>query len=325
MKGVIAMRNFFASIPIPAAGVALGFAALGNLLRDTSNNLYEICGLLSAIFLLSVLGKLLLSFDEFVNDFKNPVMAGVSATVCMSVMQLATYIHPSLPQLAISVWWLGLLSHIALILFYTKEFLFRFKLDEVFPTYFITYVGIVVAALTSPTFQMETIGLAALAFGIAAYALTFIAVTWRYSRHAVPEAVKPLFCIYTAPMSLSLAGYMAVVEFKSVMLMAVMQILAQIIFVVVLTQLPGLLRLSFYPSYAAFTFPFVITATALKGFVQHLQAEQLYTNLIAPLQFIVTFETVLAAGLVAYTALHYANFIAIQNRREEECYAPQEQ
>ena len=51
-----------------------------------------------------------------------------------------------------------------------------------------------------------------------------------------------------------------------------MLVLAQALFAVVLSRLPVLLRLRFYPSYAAMTFPFVITATALGKALAFFQA-----------------------------------------------------
>ena len=47
-------------------------------------------------------------------------------------------------------------------------------------------------------------------------------------------------------MSLSLAGYLACVADKSLIMIVIMQILAQGLFVAVLTQMPKLLKLKFY-------------------------------------------------------------------------------
>ena len=104
------------------------------------------------------------------------------------------------------------------------------ELKNVFPTFFIAYVGIVVASVTAPAFGYFTLGYYIFWFGFVAYMLLLALVTYRYLHHPIPEAAKPLICIYTAPMSLSLAGYFAVVPDKNFLLITVMQIAAQGLF-----------------------------------------------------------------------------------------------
>ena len=140
------------------------------------------------------------------------------------------------------------------------------------------------------------------------YMILFALVTIRYcSKHAIAEPAKPLFCIYTAPMSLSLAGYLACVADKSLIMIVIMQILAQGLFVAVLTQMPKLLKLKFYPSYAAFTFPFVITAIALRQTVSYLNE----INIAVPgiLNYVVGVETILATAIVTYVFIRYLKFL----------------
>lgn len=288
------------------AGVSLGLAALGNLLQSISGELRMVCGLLSTLLLLLIVAKFIFCPSAVQEDFKNPVIASVSATIFMSVMQLATYAYPYLGTIAFVIWGAAVLAHIALIIHYTKSFLLRFRLEEIFPTCFITYVGIVVASVTSASFGMETLGKGIFWFGLGAYMVMFALISYRYYRHEVHESLKPLFCIYTAPMSLTITGYMAVIEEKSLIAMIVMEILAQLLYLVVLTQLPKLMRLRFYPSYAAFTFPFVITATALKQVLNHMSS---FYAVPQWLELLVALETVIAAAMVVYTVIRYIMYL----------------
>lgn len=265
------------------------------------------CGLLSALLLLLIVAKFVFCPSAVQEDFKNPVIASVSATIFMSVMQLATYAYPYLGMIAFVIWGAAVLAHIALIIHYTKSFLLRFRLDEIFPTCFITYVGIVVASVTSASFGMEALGRGIFWFGLGAYMIMFALISYRYYRHEVHESLKPLFCIYTAPMSLSITGYMAVIEEKSLVAMIVMEILAQLLYLAVLTQLPKLMRLRFYPSYAAFTFPFVITATALKQVLAHVGS---FYAVPQWLELLVSVETVIAAVMVGYTVIRYLLYLS---------------
>lgn len=300
------MKRFLSQIPIPMAGVTLGLAALGNLLQSYSEGLRIFCGLLSLLMLLLVIAKFIFSPSSVQEDFKNPVVASVSATIFMSVMQLTTYAYPYVGTPAFVIWGVALIAHVALIIHYTKSFLLRFRLNEIFPTCFITYVGIVVASVTSASFGMEALGRGILWFGVFAYIGMFALISFRYFKHEVHESLKPLFCIYTAPMSLTITGYMAVIENKSLMSMIVMAVLAQVLYIAVLTQLPKLMRLRFYPSYAAFTFPFVITATALKQVLTHLS-----TFYAVPqwLYMVVYLETLIAVVMVGYTVIRFLVYL----------------
>ncbi len=298
------MKKFFASVPIPLAGVALGLTALGNLLQSTSEGVRLFCGALGLFFILLLVGRIVLCPKTIREDLENPIIASVSATFFMSLMQLAGYAYPYIGNAALLVWGFAVLAHLGLIIYYTKKFLLRFRLEEVFPTCFITYVGIIVGSVTSSVFHLEGVGKGLFWLGFIGYALMFVLVTKRYLKHEVAEPSKPLFCIYAAPMSLSLAGYLTVMDVKSLPFMIVLEILAQLLFFAVLLSLPKLLRLRFYPSYAAFTFPFVITAFALKKLIAYLGAG-------APgfLEILLLAETVISVGMVAYTVIRYAVYL----------------
>ena len=83
---------------------------------------------------------------------------------------------------------------------FTLYYIRRFKLTEVFPTYFICYVGIIVAAVTSPVFGAEAFGQGIFWFGFACYLVLLAVVTMRYIKHEIPEGARPavlhLCCSY---------------------------------------------------------------------------------------------------------------------------------
>ena len=123
----------------------------------------------------------------------------------------------------------------------------------------------------------------------------------------MPPAI-PLFCIYTAPVSLCLAGYMNTFTPPEPSLIYFMLILSLLIYVIVLINLPRFLAMPFYPSYAAFTFPFVISAVAVK-----LTTAKFLTSsnpaLANTTKMIFTVQTWIAAVLVAYALARYIMFI----------------
>lgn len=300
------------NIPIPTAGVMLGLAALGNLLAPYSMIVKIICGILSALLGALLFAKII-KYPKLVHaDLKgNPVLGSVFATFFMATMQLCTYVAPVLPVLSKAVWCLAVAAHIILIIWFSKNFVMNLEMKNVFPTYFIAYVGIVVGAVTSPVFNCIQLGIYIFYFGFAAYMLLLLLVTYRYIKMPPQEAaVKPLICIYTAPMSLSLAGYFAVIPEKSFLMITVMQICAQLLFFFILSLMPKLLRLPFYPSYAAFTFPFVITAIALKQSLAYYASMGVLLHDFFYCLYV--FETICATCIVVYVTIHYLNFFRKQ-------------
>ena len=301
------MAELIKKVPIPTAGVALGLAALGNLLQPYSEVARGLCGMLALALVLLLLAKIVRHPDLIRADFKNSILASVSATLLMAIMQLSTYVAPITLWGGFVLWAVAVGLHLSLMVWFTARFIRRFQLKEVFPTYFICYVGIIVASATSPIYGAELLGHGLFWFGFACYLVLLAVVTYRYAKHEVPEGARPLFCIYTAPMSLSLVGYLATAADPNPLMVAVMLVLAQAFLVLVLARLPKFLALPFYPSYAAMTFPFVITATALGQGVAFLNG--LGAGLPLALDVLVLIETGLAIVMVGYVTVRYLGFL----------------
>lgn len=295
------------STPIPAAGVALGVVSLGSLHGALFPVVQAVCAAMALVLAILVIAKIALFPNLFKSDMNSPVVAGTFATLFMCAMQLASYASPFLGLGAFAVWAVAVSCHALLICWFTWRFVRGFKLQNVFTSWFVAYVGIIVAALTSPAFGLEALGFSIFCFGFACYLILLAVVTARHVRHRLPEAAAPTFCIYAAPMSLSLAGYLAVADEPNALFVAVLAALAQCFLAVVVAQLPRLLRLPFYPSYAAMTFPFVICATALgKALACLTDAGWAVPHVLLLLAGI---EAALATAMVCYVLARYVHHI----------------
>ncbi len=299
-------------IPLPISGVILGFAALGNLLQSYSEPIRLICGLIAFILSLLLICKIIMYPSMIKEDMKNPIMAGVSATFPMALMLLSTYVKPFIGQGAIYIWYLGILIHLALIIYFTINFILKFNIKKVFTTYFIVYVGIAVSSVSAPAFEKTNIGTLAFWFAFISCLLLLIVVTYRYIKYKdIPNPAKPLFCIYAAPVSLCLAGYMQSIQTKSLPMIIFLGTLSLIIYLIVLFKLPKLLKLPFFPSYSAFTFPFVISGIAMKMTMGYLT--KIGYN-VEFLKYIVLLQTIIATLLVLYTLYRYIVFLIPEKR-----------
>lgn len=89
--------------------------------------------------------------------------------------------------------------------------------------------------------------------------------------------------------------------------------LSLIIYIIVLINLPKYLKMPFFPSYAAFTFPFVISAVGIKMTIVCL-GKMGYT--IPFINYLVLFQTIIATVLVIYTLIRFTMFI-ISNKQSQ--------
>ena len=301
------MKDMIKKVPIPFCGVMLGFAALGNLLQSYGEGIRSVCGIMAAFILILVLLKLIMFPQMIKEDMKNPIMASVSGTFSMALMLLSTYVKPYIGAAAKYIWFFAIALHIVLIVYFTVIFVVKLDLTKVFASYYIVYVGIAVAAVTAPAYEQLAIGAATFWFGFVTLIALLILVTIRYVKCPnVPEPAQPLFCIYAAPTSLCIAGYVQSVTPKSRTFLLAMLAVATVIYVIALVKAIGYLKLKFYPSYAAFTFPFVITAIATKQTMACLVKMEQPLPILKP---VVLVETIIAAVLVIYTFIRFMGFV----------------
>ncbi len=313
--------NFLKRVPLPLSGVALGFAALGNLLAAYNMSFKIICGILAFVGLLFVAGKYLSNPQVFATDMKNPVIASVSGTYTMALMLLAGYIKPVLPAFAIVVWYIAIVLHFVLMVYFTLNIVLKIKLPDemmkIAASFFIVYVGIVVACVTAPAFKNIALGQICFWIGFILYIPFFIYVSYRYIKLGNKKIeAKALACIYAAPASLCVAGYISSFEQKNMSLLTgiyIFSLLMYLVGIVVAIDLFGSFLknkdFKFYPSLAGLTFPFVISAIATKQFNAVLTKADIQMSLRPVLPMLFNIELVIAIIGVVFAALCFAKHV----------------
>ena len=292
-------------IPIPICGLILAFLSLGNLLNDTHPILKVACGIIGIALLILILSKLALYPEKIKEDFKNPIIASNSGTFSMNLMILSTYISPFMLSLAYGIWILGVALHILLIVYFTHHFIIRnFNISTVYPSYWIVFVGITMGAITAHAHNLDEIGFIFFLAGFIGMIFTFPLVIYRYIKYKdIPNANKPLICIFTAVLSILIVGYLNSYNDISIEFLIIMYIFACIFYIFALTKLIEYRNLDFYPSFAAFTFPFVISGLATKGVISKIGS-----NII--LNSVLSIETVIATAIVLYVLIRYMKFLS---------------
>ncbi len=292
-------------IPIPLCGLILAFFSLGNLLNDTHPLLKAICGTIGMIFLILILLKLVIYPEKIRQDFKNPVIASNSGTFSMSLMILSTYLITFIPDIAYGIWILGVALHILLIVYFTYHFIIHnFNISTVYPSYWIVFVGITMGAITAHAHNLDEIGFIFFLVGFIGMILTLPLVIYRYIKHKdIPNANKPLICIFTAVMSILIVGYLNSYNNISIEFLIGMYTFACMFYIFALAKFIEYRNLEFYPSFAAFTFPFVISGLATKGVMSKIGFNIILNNVLS-------IETVIATAIVVYVTIKYIKFLS---------------
>lgn len=294
-------------VPLPASALALGLASLGNLLGTHSEALRTACAVVAAVIALLVLLRLVLDFRGVAGECENCGTLAVMPTLFMALMVLSVYLKPYAPSAAPVLWGAALALQLLLTGLFIKRHLFAFDLGKVLPSWFIVFVGYVVASLTSPAYSMQPLGRALLYAGLVGYAAVFCVVVYRLVKHApLPVPAQPTLAIFAAPASLCLAGYLAVAETKQPVAVYALLAVSAISLLFVLTRLPKVLSQPFHPGFAALTFPLAITGIAVKQSNAFLAATPAGSPIPA---IVVTAVEALAALAVAYVLVRYAAFV----------------
>ena len=296
--------NIIKNIPIPIAGLILALLSLGNLLQDIHPHVRYLFGAIGVVLIILVVLKVIQYPSDIKNDFKNPIIVSSSGTFSMSLMLLSTYLSTFMPSIGYTIWIIGISLHILLMIYFTYNFIIRnFDITTVYPSYWIVFVGITMGAITAPVYGLEEMGFIFFMIGFIAMLVTTPVIIYRYVRHdEIPDMNKPLICIFTALFSILIVGYLNSSKTASIEFITVLYLIACLFYIFALYKLIEYRNLDFYPSFSAFTFPFVISAIATKGVLKTVGSN-------IALSLILTFETIISIVIVFYVLSEYMRFL----------------
>ena len=92
--------NYVQKVPVAICGVALGFAALGNLFKTSFEGLYLACGIISIALLALYTLKFMVSTKVVLRELSDPIGLSVAATYPMAVMLISVYLKADIGDAA---------------------------------------------------------------------------------------------------------------------------------------------------------------------------------------------------------------------------------
>lgn len=301
--------SFLELIPVPIAGLMLALATTGNTIKPRSEILRYIFGLVAMAIFLLLLSKTIRYFEYTKDDFYNVVIASVMPTFSMGGMVISTYILPINYAFASILWYLCVALHIFFICAFTIMHLVKYKKGSIIPSWYIVYVGIVVATVTGKAFN-PFIGKLSFYFGFISYLVLIPFVVKKvYVDKDMKEPIKPLKAIMAAPGSLCLAGYISGIKDKNSAMIMLLVALSQIFYVVVLAELPRILKIKFYPSLSAITFPLAISGLSMRMYNKYLVT---IGNPSSIINVVSTVEEAISVVICLYVLYKYTVFLKVK-------------
>lgn len=302
------MKNFLLKLPIPVSAIGLSFAGLAGLFAEYGliKNSFMI---VSCLILISVIIKFFLNPTMFKEQLNQAPIAATFPTFYMALAFLSKLFLPIHYYTALILWLVATIGHCWCIISFTKKFAIKRDLSLVLPSWFIVYVGIVASAIAAPVFNIPIlirIAQLILVFGFVSFFVLLPIITKRVKVMPLPEPLQATFCIFAAPASLNLVGYLAITINKNFTLIVLQAILALILYIIVLINLFSLVKKDFSPAQAALTFPLVISATAIKlstgVFVSKMAS-------LASISMFISYLALIIAVLVVFIVfIRYLNF-----------------
>ena len=297
--------------PLATSGLILGLLGLGNLLKDISLILNAICGILAILIWLLLLYSMFDNFNHVKDQLNNPLVASVFTTFFMSGFLVTTYLNTFfsnvtvINQFIIPLWVVCLIGMLLHMTIFSMKYLKRFTLENVYPSWTVLYIGIAIAGLTAPVSGYYIIGKASVIYGFLATCIVLPIVFKRLKAYPLQRSIKPNTSTICAPFSLVAAAYVLTFPNANSYIIIIFLVLSQFFYFYIVLQLPQLLKAPFSPVFSAFTFPLVISATALKNSMSVLAFPEIW-------EWLLLFEMLLATLIVFRVLFGYMHFFLKQ-------------
>lgn len=258
--------KFIKKLPVPISGLALGTVALGNLLQVYSKNIQLICSYLSLMIVILLLLKFIFYPNIIKEIINTPILITVIATLPMAIILLSSFFEKYIGVYSLIPWITAILLQIIIICIVLIKYVIKNKnINNIYPTWFIAFVGPAVITVTAKTYNLEWLGEKVFYFTLINYLILIPIVLYRvYIYKNLKSGEYPTITVFAAPGGLLLTSYMIGVLDKNYYLTNFLVIITIIFYFFILINLPKLLNRDFYPSFSAFTFPLVICATAFQ-------------------------------------------------------------
>lgn len=270
--------TFFAVL-MGVFGLALALHAAAEVLAPAEQAARAVLwlGLVCFVAIAAVyLAKLVRHPAAVIAEWHHPVRLAFFPTITISLLLMATAIHGYRPDLALPIWLVGVAGQGVLTVAVISGWISHraFEVGHLTPAWFIPAVGNVIVPLAGVSLGWVEISWLFFSAGMIFWLILLVLVFNRLIFHApIPARLFPTLVILIAPPAVAFVSYVrlagGVDAFAHILLSA-----AYVFTILVLVQVPKLMRLPFALSWWALSFPLaaLIVASFVYGGAQDSRA-----------------------------------------------------
>ncbi len=222
--------------------------------------------ILAIIMLILMLLRLILYPKVMYKELRDPVMGTFYPTMGMVTWLVASYFYPHLPILCSILWLAAVIYHYFIVVFYTVIRAKEWNFNNIMPTCFIVYTGMITGSVASKGmigFYIPEIAHFMLMFGFIFYTVLLPIVLYIVFKSEILDDHKlPTVGIVCSPAPLGVVGILSIQSNPNIYMLIWLIVTGLILLVVVYSYIIKLFKEGFKPAYASFTFPLAIATLA---------------------------------------------------------------
>jgi len=249
------------------------------------------------------------------NEYGQTVPASLYAGFTMCLMILGSFYYEKGLGFGKIIWLIAVVIHMIHIAVFTMNNVFlKRDANTTVPSWFVTYNGLLVSAVTGGAMNMKPMLQAITVYGIIIYLILIPVIIVRLIRVPVKPTVYHTMPVVLAPCSLCVVGVLNTFDAPSPALVNFLYlcVLASLLFIIV--KLPDFFSFAFTPGFAGLTFPMAIgtvASTKMAGFLngQGKEAAAFAVTQLSGLQIFLT------SMLVGYVLLNFTRMLMKKEMR----------
>lgn len=296
--------NMLENYPIAVMGTALGVITLTNAYATQHMTFLRPWGVaIEIITAIAMLLKFVIFPKSVWKDLNNHIAGSFYGAIDMGLFLVAAYFHKDFPRVTEGFWIFCLLLHCLFIAIYSYFRIKNHKFSEMVPSWFVTYVGIATATMTSVGLGNAIVAMVVACFATICYLGFYFFMLYKVFFKKLEKSQITTVGIMAAPAALVLGALMT--AFKDINVYLFWFIIITMIFNILIDYyfIWKLFRHGFNPGLAAFTFPLAVSTLVTFNLDKHLKLHHMWgVGLFKGIGYV---ELVVASLVILYVGINF--------------------
>lgn len=265
MSNQISFKSKLEKLPVAILPTFVGAITLSNVFAVPLGYTWvrHITTWAAIIIWFCYLFKIILYFNTCLNEYKNTVPCSLYAGFTMIMMLVGSYLFDYVPWLGKGIWFIAIIIHAIHIVIFTYRNVFKgINMKTFVPSWFVTYNGIMVAAVVGAPMNMPGLCSIIVYYGIVILAIILPFMIYRLVKYPLDDGFYHTRAIVLAPSSLCLVSYINIIKSPIPLLIYILYFIVFCCLIFVVINIKKFFSFTFHPGFAGMTFPMAIGIVA---------------------------------------------------------------